>query len=738
MKEQTPSPKTLSFGVFRLDLETGHLRKNGRRLRLQEQPFQVLSMLLERPGQVVTREELQQKLWSADTFVDFDHGLNKAINKIRRALGDSADNPRFVETLARRGYRFIAPVESVSDSDLAADAVDNVGKTSTASRRSTELQDLQVQRRRWTAGWICAAVALALILAGAGWYYFDRSRSLPPMTVVRFTSYPGIEKDPALSPDGKRLAFVWDGESGDNFDVYVRSIGPVGELPLTAEKPPRLTTDPAPDLSPTWSPDGRYLAFARVSEGNSAVYVVPSMGGQERKLVEFYSIWSEFKTLDWSPDGKSLLAAAKSSPGDPYSLYSLSPDTGDAEKLTSPLVEFGGDVCPAFSPDGQTLAFTRVVAYSDVYLMRLNHRDPKLLTANMSGGSSAWTADGREIVFVSRTGSRRQLSRVSISDKKKPQALGIEASGTDPTIARQGNRLAYVEPSYDTDIWKIEVASSHDRAAQPTKLVLNSSQEDFNPQHSPDGKSIVFGSNRSGSYEIWVCDSEGQNARPLTSFPEASITASPRWSPDGRRIAFDSWDKGRSNVFVVSPEGGTPRCLTEQAADAFLPSWSKDGRWIYFCANRSGDNQIWRMPAEGGEAARVTKKGGFESLVSPDGKTLYYTKLNWAGPTSASAHLWKVPVEGGEERLVFERAIDLRYWAVTEQGVYFVPSDWHSNPRIEFFSFATGQVSKAVTLQKPPIRHVRPGLSISPDGRWILCALVEQDTSDIMLVENFR
>ncbi len=345
MKESTSSSRDVRFGVFEVDLEAGQLLKDGQKVKLQGQPFQVLAMLLERPGQVVTREELQQRLWSADTFVDFDHGLNKAINKIREALGDSADSPRFVETLARRGYRFVAPVEQVgehlSNSNLG---VDKVTDASVPSASPAGLQEVEkVQRRKWTAGWTWAALLTALILAGVGWFYFHRVVA-PPMKVVRFTSYPGKEKNPALSPDGQRLAFAWDGESGDNFDIYVRSIGPAGEVPLTTERPLRLTTDPATDVSPTWSPDGRYLAFARVSAGNSAVYVMPSMGGQERKLTERYSIWSEGKSLDWSPDGKSLVVTAKNSPGGPYSLYSISLETGDDEKLTSPPAEFGGDV----------------------------------------------------------------------------------------------------------------------------------------------------------------------------------------------------------------------------------------------------------------------------------------------------------------------------------------------------------------------------------------------------------
>ena len=140
------------------------------------------------------------------------------------------------------------------------------------------------------------------------------------------------------------------------------------------------------------------------------------------------------------------------------------------------------------------------------------------------------------------------------------------------------------------------------------------------------------------------------------------------------------------------------------------------------------------MPAEGGEAVRVTKNGGFEAVVAPDGKTLYYSKRysrDWV-------HIWRMPLAGGDETQVFPRAIHPRYWTLTERGIYFIPSDWSSSPAIEFFSFVTGRVTQSVALEKPPTRFGNPGFTISPDGRWMLCALVQQDTSDIMLVENFR
>jgi Tol biopolymer transport system component len=245
----------------------------------------------------------------------------------------------------------------------------------------------------------------------------------------------------------------------------------------------------------------------------------------------------------------------------------------------------------------------------------------KRLTFDNASDSPAWTSDGREIIFVSQSGGRGKLFRVSAS-AGLPELLGVGANGTDLSISRKGNRLAYVEQAYNVDIWRIEIPGFQGKGSRSVKLI-SSSQGDFNPQYSPDGKRIVFVSDRSeGTLEIWICDSDGRNSRQLTSVPGSITNGSPRWSPDSRFIVFDSYVKSVANVFVVSAEGGSPRRVTDEAGDGFLPSWSKDGHWIYFCSNHSGNYQIWKMRVEGGKAIRVTQNGGFEPIESVEGKTL--------------------------------------------------------------------------------------------------------------------
>ena len=743
MPDPSPRPPAIRFGVFEVDLRSGELRRNGLKIKLQEQPFQILAMLLEHPGELVTREEIQKRLWSEDTFVDFEHSLATAIKKLREALGDSADNPRFVETLPRRGYRFIAPADvgaglkpAPTVAPVSPPATD-VGATRGVAQGEAAPRPYKVLALALGFVAVALAAVLALNVAGLRDRILRRAvptkTALPPLRAVPFTSFPGREITPSFSPDGNQIAFAWNGEKEDNWDIYVKVIGTESVL--------RLTTNPAADRAPAWSPDGRYIAFYRSTESGDEIYLVPALGGPEQRLYSPRRAWVwgyRPPNLSWSPDGK-YLALADSLPGQEKrpAIFLLSIATREARAVTSPPGStVTWDSSPAFAPDGRTLAFVRGSTSQPerICLAAVTGGEPRCLTPEANILGLTWTPDGAHLVYSSDRAGPPGLWKLPASGGEPEQLAVGRDYALRPTLSRDGRRLAYVHVSADANIWRFEISRLPGRSKPPTRLIA-STWGDGEQQFSPDGKRIVFSSSRSGTStpEIWLCDSDGSNAVQLTNFG-GPVPGTPRWSPDGRQIAFDFFTApapaGPLEIYVVNADGGPPRRLTSEKSSGAVPSWSRDGRWIYFVSDRTGTWQVWKMSADGGKAVQVTKGGGFAAFESLDGKMLYYAK----GLTVPG--LWKVPVEGGEEIPVIEQ-LDAGlwgYWDLTKDGIYFYDAKTRA---IEFFSFATRKLTKVAVPERGPIRF-NQGLSVSPDGRWILYAQNDIIGGDIMLVENFR
>ncbi len=593
--------------------------------------------------------------------------------------------------------------------------------------------------KRWR---IAIPVLLGIMAVGGGTLWFIRSTAKTPeaaLNAVPLTTYRGYQDQPSFSPDGNQVAFVWNGEKQDNFDIYVKMIGTNGP-------PLRLTTDPASDCCPAWSPDGRFIAFLRyLPSRKHAVLLIPAIGGLERKIAEIFAT----SRPAWSPDGNWLAISERDSTGEPTALYLLSVDTGEKRRLTSPPKQFFGDFDPTFSPDGRSLAFSRSIdAYAatmaELYLLAVSDGfkpvgEPKQITfGNQGAYGPAWTADGREIVYSAAGPVLSGLWRIAVSgpaaERAEPQrlsSLGNEAFS--PAISHGGHRLAYLHHFDHRTIWRmatpsLEGAASHGgtkRLNQPTPLI-SSTRDDSAPQFSPDGKKIAFESNRSGNPEVWVCDADGSNAVQLTSFGGPFVTT-PRWSPDGGRIAFDSNAAVDVDIYVVGATGGKPQRMTTNPANDGNPSWSKDGQWIYFDSARTGEQQVWKMPAKGGEAVQVTRDGGWAPLESLDGKFLFYTKA--LGNTS----LWSVPIEGGAATKVLDKVDWYQDLAIVDEGIYFIPGQ-EATPSIRFLSFDTNKISTVAGFEKP----LGVGLTVSPDGKWILYTQFEHVSSELMLVENFR
>ena len=624
--------------------------------------------------------------------------------------------------------------------ELAPEAAHNVGQQTKEVQTARTTLAAEFPNRKpllWTAGLLGG---LLLITVGA-WYLSHmitkRGLTPPALTAVPLTTDPGFEGMPSLSPDGSQVAFASFGEKLDNLDIYVKQIGGGGP-------PLRLTSDPAVDKFPAWSPDGRSIAFVRERGDKDEVLLIPAIGGPERRLAQTaYDLpWGPSLNppcLSWSPDSKYLMTVDRASAGEPPGLFVLSIATGEKRRLTTPPAPALADTNPAVSPDGRALAFVRVISTSNPQLFvlplsqdyRATGAARRLDVPQPWVVNPAWTADGQEIVCsAGPPWIGGMLWRVSVSDSEKPMLLAsLGTTSSQPTVSRLGNRLVYQVWTWNSHAWRAEV-SGGTKPLAAVKLIASTRQE-YNAQYSPDGSRVAFSSDRSGNSEIWVCNGDGSNPVQLTSLESSSGT--PRWFPDGRRIVFDSQKEGQEEIYVIDTETRVPRRLTSDPSDDVTPSVSHDGKWIYFGSTRTGSLEVWRLPAEGGQAVQVTHEGGAIPFESLDGKKIYYQKK------LADSDVWQVPVAGGEETRVLGPAGQLQF-AVVADGIYFIEpgppgyAGWIKGNSLKFFSFAKGTAEKVFDIKYLP----QVGLSLSPDGRYVLFSQVDPFGVDLMLVENFR
>ena len=731
------SAHPLRFSNFEVDLRARELRKHGVRIKLQDQPFQILALLLERPGEIVTREELRDHLWPADTFVDFDHSLNSAVKKLRQALNDDPDVPRFIETLPRRGYRFIAPVgngASVTPPAQTGESPVQAAEPLPTVAPRTQVAALPAGRLRHWKLWAAGGFGFLLALGIVAWFGFSRptnSLSFAPIRLVPLTSFSNDFSKGSFSPDGSQVAFEWDGDQPKDgtpygTNIYVKQIG--------MEKPLQVTSDEGYNFFPAWSADGRYIAFLHAGRGeHPGIFLAPALGGTSRKLHDFAPGSGLKPGLSWSRDGEFLLFSEQSG-NQPFHIEQLNLEDLSEHQLSIPPIPSVGDMGAQFSPDGKSIAFIRDTKdVQDIYLMPASGGTPRRLTFdNRQMIGLAWTPDSKELIFSSNRGASWGLWRISIAGGT-PQRLSVGSEGAYlPEVSLKGNRLLYSSGFWNENIWRIPIGPGR-HLGKPERFIFSTTQEE-GPQYSPDGKRIAFQSARSGTFEIWRAEADGANLMQLTSFG-GPLTGTARWSPDGRQICFDSRPGPHPNIHIISADGGPARRLPNDTSDDAVASWSHDGRFIYFASNRSGAWQVWKRTVEGGHPVQVTSNGGFAALESPDGKSIYYTKFNEKG-------IWQAPVNGGQEtEVVDEPPADYwGYFAVGRDGLYFIGDTGtppKSRPGFKFFDFATRKITAMGNMDKMPFNGA-PGLSVSPDGRYLLYVQLDESRNSLMLAENFR
>jgi Tol biopolymer transport system component/DNA-binding winged helix-turn-helix (wHTH) protein len=707
MPETQSLLRVVRFGAFEADLRTGELRKNGIRLKFGGQPFQVLAILLERPGDVVTREELQNRLWP-DTFVDVEHNLNTAVNKIREVLGDSADIPRFIETLPRRGYRFIGTVEpkTYSATPIKADPGPHAYKLAF----------------KIAAGLLTIGVFAVCAFFVYQWLSPKPQPESAQLNAAPFTALLGEEESPALSPDGSRIAFAWNGDppsGAKGFDLYVKAIG--------SETLLRLTQHPSEWISATWSPDATQIAFHRIAGADSGIYIVPALGGPERKIQSTHIPlpWAFTSGISWSSDGKWIAFSDVRQDNGLEGIYLISPETSQVTEIQR-APGCISEHTPAFTHKGDRLAYWCSRSFNNHALYSLSVQDGKPKFISVFRGfrrGLTWSADDQALIYsMSGTGYEWQLAEVNVANGLV-KGLRLAGNVEFPTASPKG-QLAFTAKSDRLNICRKDLLHLD---SPPIELVP-STQRQHSPVYSPNGRQIAFASDRAGITGVWIGNEDGRNVVQISNPRDWS--GSPDWSPDGKMIAFDSRPQDQWEINVADLAERTPRKLNTDVSNIYAPRWSRDGKWIYFVSAQAGVQRIYRCPSSGGQALLLSKDDfALRPQESLDGSTVYFMGGAEGLVLKKLELVQGVP---GPEAVVDGFPTEGAAWTIAAGGIYFVPVK--ARKSLRFFDFSTRLVRPVFEAEKP----FWGVLSLSPDGRWLIYSQLAEANSDIMLINDFR
>jgi len=653
MSPITERPSRVTFGLFEADLQSAELWKVGKRIKIQSQPFKVLAILLEHPGEVVTREDLQLRLWGKDTTVDFDHSLGTAINKIREALGDSADNPRFIETLARRGYRFIAPigypvVPATTQSPPSTTTIPPTQPPKTPENRPI----LQIRSPKKIHALYLAAAASALALG----IYLGSSRPTTPLRISQITNsgrispgVPAMESLPATATDGVRIfsSVIENGRSS----LSQVSIASGDATPL--DIPSEIAAPSLGDLSP----DGSKLLLRNhlSPESEQPLWVVPVGGGSALRVANILA-----HDATWMPDGDGILYAA----GNELFVTHLKDGTSSSIAAVP-----GRAFWLRWSPDGRLLRFTIIdpLAHTmSLWELPAGTHTPHSILSGWSNPPSeccgTWTPDGKYFLFQSARDGNDDLWQLRGKDTSSATRitngpLRYEA----PIAARTGHRIFFL--GLDTKSELLRYAADK-REFFPVNTFLSQANR---VSFSRDKQWVAW---TDAQGRLWRARVNGDEELQLT--PDSMQVFLAHWSPDGHQLAIMAREPGQAwQLYSVPADGGSPQPLHPENRNAGDPDWSADGQSLVFgrvpdlMGKESGSRAIQILDLHTHAITPVPgSEGLFSPRWSPDGRYIAAISLD-------QRRLMLFDVAARTWRLLAETSVADPVWSSDSKAIYF-------------------------------------------------------------------
>lgn len=605
--------------------------------------MKVLLVLCDQPGQVVTPQELIDRVWS-QTHVS-ESLVRRAVSELRRHLGDDAKDPSYIQTIAKTGYRIIAPIQPLKPLILPEQSTPT--PTNTPRSRANP---------RWirTLGWLGLWMGLFL----GSWWLTEAFRGREP-ALSKLTNSVGMEtkgwfRDLETGPDGQLVAFSWAQEEKGQNNLYLAEKNS-GRMRL-------LSKMPQAQRFPIWT-EKQTIAFA-VDYGTSAALTRVHLPNSEAE--EFLHLTGQIAGLDFYHQKHTFVMGHRPDVDHPFRIKIIDPNTGKTISLSDPPTHFLGDLGLKISPNQEQIAFLRGPSRDemDLFVQPINGGPARRLTFNHGQmGSLAWGERNQWIYFTLAEDGHFQLWRVALSGGKAYRCKSLLQNTAEISIAVNG-QFSVVEHITKTEIWRLNLQKTHPR----TKPWISRNARDTFPRVSPDGKRILFTSDRSGAPELWSCDASGDRLVKLSAFG-GPFLGYPNWSPDGQKVVFEARVGGYSDLYWLHTLRGGSRRLTDDTFQDRFPFWSNDGQAIFFASNRKNGWQLWRLAFPNGQPEQITPNGGYLAEMTPSGDALLFSKKEQHG-------LWRLNLTNRkEERLEGFGETELLAWTQSREGLYFVKAN---------------------------------------------------------------
>jgi len=640
-----PLSKIFSVGEFTIERELNTISHNGECQVVEPKVMALLYYLSCHANEVISREKLMEDVWRSQVS---EGAVNRVVGLLRKALSDNAESPRYIQTIAKKGYRLIAEVKNIADAD----------KNKIKSSQNLLLLKLTTKK---IALFSCFVTLILLVII---WNGFTLSTSKPfEITNPKFeqlTSEQGFEYDASLSKDALWLVYRHRKNVNQPYHLYIKKRDQQQRI--------QLTDSEFNDRSPAISHDKSKIIFFR--KGNNSCHLnllTLNESAQPIEIEELYQCGAveHYSNVVWAPDDRSVYFTDRINSSMPYQIYQLHLSTLKVDEITRREDNYYGDNELALSPSGEQLLFFRNKYWGNNQVFvkdLLTNKQRKIAELGFLSWTPSWTPDEKSILFSdNRSGGKLKLLDIATGDIQT--LYQSSQSINSPYLSASGKHIVYSTKTANVDLWRSDITqnSAEDLLITPSiKLAVNSSRVDSQPVYSNDGRSLLFLSNRNGELQLWLKKSDG--LLPIESFPDNKKIDSYAWHPDGIQAVVATSDK---QMYLLNTRTQKVELIELNGQSSAFPSFSSDGATLYFTSDKSGDWQIWCLKFQNQNVIQITKNGGYQVKTSEVNEKLYFTKYRKRG-------IWQLDFKSGEEKQIVSDVSRSSNFKVCSDSVYYV------------------------------------------------------------------